>query len=246
MPPGLPFNGAISRGGEPALDRVRRKRDWNRYLRNLEMDWSQIKQICMKFGTAPPPPFNPWWSDLPLSFTVKLIEALLNSKIKSKGLRIPDVVQGWSPEQKIEDYRARYTFYRVWPRWTEVETHGVIKSSLLVLGIQHHHRRGDIVIPSNWEALLEGLGLEVEGSHVKMRADAVPHVTDRVAKIRAATETLRAEDVRREEIEAERDIERVRAQTAARQRGMSIAETEKEGDEAAEAIEDPGHRTQRN
>ena len=240
LPPGLPFNGAISRGGEPAMDRVRRKRDWNRHLRNLEMDWSQIKRICIKFGTAPPPPFNPWWSDLPLSFAGKLIEALLNSKIKSKGLRIPDVVQGWSPEQKLEDIGLDIPSTGVWPRWTKVETHGVIKSSLMVLGIQHHHRRGDIVIPSKWEALLEGLGLEVEGSQIKMRADAAPHVTDRVAKIRAATETLQAEDVRREEIEAERDIERVRAQTAARQRGMSIAETEKEGDEAAEAIEDPG------
>ena len=70
LPPGLPFNGAISRGGEPALDRVRRKRDWNRYLRNLEMDWRQIKQICSRFGTAPPPPFNPWWSDLPLALSL--------------------------------------------------------------------------------------------------------------------------------------------------------------------------------
>ena len=50
-------------------------------------------------------------------------------------------------------------------------------------------------------SVIGGLGLEVEGSHVKMRADAVPHVTDRVAKIRAQR-TLRAEDVRREEIEA--------------------------------------------
>ena len=136
LPPGLPFNGAISRGGEPALDRVRRRRDWNRYLRNLEMDWQQIKRICIKFGTAPPPPFNPWWSDLPLSFTGKLIEALLNSKIKNKGLRIPDVVQGWSPEQKLEDIGLDIPSTGAWPRWTEVETHGVIKSSLLVLGIQ--------------------------------------------------------------------------------------------------------------
>ena len=55
LPPGLPFNGAISRGGEPAIDRIRRKRDWNRYLRAIELDWLQIKQICMKFGTAAPP-----------------------------------------------------------------------------------------------------------------------------------------------------------------------------------------------
>ena len=96
------------------------------------------------------------------------------------------------------------------------------------------------MIPSNWDALLEGLGLEVEGSQIKIRTDAGPHITDRVAKIKASTDTLQAEYARKEEVEAERDIERVRAQTAARQRGMSISETEKEGDEAAEAIEDPG------
>ncbi|MEE3303366.1 MAG: hypothetical protein VX191_00610, partial [Candidatus Thermoplasmatota archaeon] len=65
FPPGLPFNGAIIRGGESALDRVRRKRDWNRYLRGLDLNWEQVRQICNKFATAPPPPFNPWWSDLP-------------------------------------------------------------------------------------------------------------------------------------------------------------------------------------
>ena len=240
FPPGLPFNGAIIRGGESALDRVRRKRDWNRYLRGLDLNWEQVRQICNKFATAPPPPFNPWWSDLPLSFAAILIEALLSSKIKSKGLRIPDVVQGWSPEQKLEDVGLDTPSTGVWPRWTEVETHGVVKSSLLVLGIQHHHHRGGIIIPSNWEALVEGLGLEIEGSKLRMRVEAAPHIANRVARIRAATDTLRAEDARRAEVEAERDVERVRAQTAARQLGMSIPETEKAGDEAAEAIEDLG------
>ena len=49
---GLPFN-SISRGGEPAIV-VSVERDWNRYLRAIELDWLQIKHICMKFGTAPP------------------------------------------------------------------------------------------------------------------------------------------------------------------------------------------------
>ena len=59
---------------------------------------------------------------------------------------------------------------------------------------------------------MEGLGLEVEGSQIKMRAAAAPHVTDRVANIRAATDSLRLEEVRRGEIEAEREVERIRAQ----------------------------------
>ena len=245
LPPGLPFNGAISRGGESALERVKRKRDWNRYLRRLEMDWNQVKEICNQFGTAPPPPFNPWWSDLPLSFTTVLIQALLNSKIKRRGLTIPDVVKDWSPNQKIEDIGLDTPSTRTWPRWTEVEKHGVVKSSLLVLGIQHHHRRGDIVIPSNWEALVEGLGLDIDGSKLRIQSDAAPHVADRIDRIKKATQTLREEELRRAEIDAQRDVERVRAQTAARQRGMSIAETEKEGNEAAEGIEDPGPPNQK-
>jgi len=240
MPPGLAFNGAINRGGEPALERARRRRDWNRYLRGLDLTWEQVRSICLSFGTAPPPPFNPWWSDLPLSFAPHLIEALLSSKVESRGLRIPGVVKGWTPEQHLEDVGLDTPSTGVWPRWTEVQRHGVVKSSLLVLGIQHHHKRGDIVIPSLWEPLIDGLGLELDGSSIRQRTEAGPHVTDRVARIRTATNTIREEDERLAEIENARNVERIREQTSARQRGMSIGETEAAGDEAAAKIEDPG------
>lgn len=240
LPPGLPFNGAVSRGGEPALERTRRRRDWNRYLRDLDLSWEQVRAICLAFGTAPPPPYNPWWSDLPLSFTPQLIEALLSANVQSGALRIPGVVKDWSPEQFLDDVGLDTPSTGVWPRWTEVQRHGVVKSSLLVLGVQHHHKRGDIIIPSHWEPLVEGLGLELDGKNLRLQVDAAPHVADRVARIRGATDTIRAEDARLAEVEAARNVERVQAQTAARQRGMSIAETEAAGDEAASKIEDPG------
>ena len=44
-PKGLPFNGAIKRGGEDPNERKWRKREWITYLRNLELTWGQIKQI---------------------------------------------------------------------------------------------------------------------------------------------------------------------------------------------------------
>ena len=83
---------------------------------------------------------------------------------------------------------------------------------------------------------MEGLGLDIEGSKLRIQSDATSHVADRIDKIKTATKTLREEDLRRAEIDAQRDVERVRAQTAARQRGMSIAETEKQGNQAAEAL----------
>ena len=36
--------------------------------------------------------------------------------------------------------------------------HGIIKSSLMVLGIEHLHEDQDILAISGWEALLDGLG----------------------------------------------------------------------------------------
>ena len=65
LPDGLPFNGAVARGGEDPLERDWRKRAWYLYLRDLDLSWLQSKKIGESFGTAVPPPWNLWWSDLP-------------------------------------------------------------------------------------------------------------------------------------------------------------------------------------
>ncbi|DAC27247.1 MAG TPA: hypothetical protein D7H76_00445, partial [Candidatus Poseidoniales archaeon] len=66
IPGGLPFNGAIKRGGETPHERERRRRDWDRLLRSVDLSWKQTTMISEEFGTAIPPPWNLWWSDLPL------------------------------------------------------------------------------------------------------------------------------------------------------------------------------------
>jgi hypothetical protein len=67
LPPGMPFNGAIERGGESALDRSWRQRNWFLYLRDMEVEWESARAMNLEYGTAVPPPWNLWWSDMPMS-----------------------------------------------------------------------------------------------------------------------------------------------------------------------------------
>ena len=97
LPPGMPFNGAIKRGGESSLDRDWRRRDWISYLKGLSVSWSQIREISICYGTAIPPPWNHWWSDLPIQFVPELVDSIIESgSIEDSSLRIRDVVHGLS------------------------------------------------------------------------------------------------------------------------------------------------------
>ncbi|MEC9201048.1 MAG: hypothetical protein VYA79_06005, partial [Candidatus Thermoplasmatota archaeon] len=98
LPSGLPFNGAVSRGGEDTLERDWRKRAWYVYLRDLELDWVQSKSIGDSFGTAVPPPWNLWWSDLPISVVNPLTESLIGSSVGEEGLRISGASEGWGSD----------------------------------------------------------------------------------------------------------------------------------------------------
>ena len=240
LPPGIPFNGAIQRGGESELERSLRKRQWQLYLRDMELTWQQVCHAIKQYGVAVPPPWNFWWSDMPMSFAPQLIGALCQSEIKDGQLRMIGAASGWSPDSRFEDIGLPAPSTGEWPRWTMVHDHGVVKSSLMTLGVEHHHDGGDIVIESTWESLLEGLGLEYTSGAVRVAVDAGPHISDRVARIKEATNTIAKENERIEEIESVRAVERMRAETAARQRGLGISETDAEGRAAAEAIDDPG------
>ena len=240
LPLGIPFNGAIKRGGESDFARSLRKRDWQLYLRDMELTWEQVCHAIREFGAAVPPPWNLWWSDMPMSFAPQLIEGLCKSEIEEGSLRMLDAVADWSPDYHIEDIGLSAPSTGEWPSWTMVHDHGVVKSSLMTLGVEHHHDGSDIIIPSSWEGLLDGLGLEYGSKGVRVGVDAGPHISDRVARIKDATKVLAREKVRVEEIESVRAIERMRAETAARQRGLGISETDVEGRAAAGAIDDPG------
>ncbi|MDP6899592.1 MAG: hypothetical protein QGF94_02010 [Candidatus Thalassarchaeaceae archaeon] len=132
-----------------------------------------------------------------------------------------------------------------WPRWTHCQEHGIIKSSLMILGVAHIHDGDDILITHGWEPLLEGLGLEFEDHEasdrpVRQRADAKEHVQVRLAGLASALTVVREESARRTTLSENRAAVRTEAETAARQRGATIAETEDEGDLAAADIEDAG------
>ena len=240
LPPGIPFNGAIQRGGENDLERSLRKRDWQLYLRDMELNWEQACQAVKEYGAAVPPPWNFWWSDMPLSFAPRLIDALCHSEINGGRLRMIGAASGWSHDSQFEKIDLPAPSTGEWPRWTMVHDHGVVKSALMTLGVEHYHDDGDIVIPAAWEGLLDGLGLEFATGTIRVAADASPHISDRVSRIGEATDTIAKENKRIEEIESLRSVERMRAETAARQRGLGISETDTEGRAAAEAIEDPG------
>jgi hypothetical protein len=240
LPDGLPFNGAIKRGGENPLDRKWRKRKWVMHLRELELDWEKIKLISLEYGTAIPPPWNLWWSDLPMTFIPVMIHHLTNSKIVDGSICIPQVASSWPREDALKENELPLQISKKWPRWTDVKNNGVLKSSLMTLGVEHFHEEGNIIIEKNWESLLEGLGLETHQQNIRKKIDVESHIEQRVQKIQNAYSIINHESKRVEELEHERDLERIVATTAARQAGMNIQETEKAGEKAAMKIVDSG------
>ena len=240
LPLGLPFNGAIKRSGEDPVERVWRKRNWSHYLRDLELSWEQIKEISITHGTAIPPPWNLWWSDLPISFCSSLIDNISKSIIEENSLRFIGAASEWSSDLDLEDIGLPDPTTSEWPLWTQVKNHGIVKSSLMTLGISHHHDGEDIVIESGWEGLLEGFGFNIVNGSARVRVEAAPHIEYRLQQIRGATNIIEQEELRLKELESRRDVERIAATTTARQVGKSISETEQIGDAAAAKITDEG------
>ena len=184
LPPGMPFNGAINRGGESQRERSIRKRDWNSYLKSLDLSWDMVTGICKSFGTAIPPPWNLWWSDLPIQFIPPLIDEIVSKgKIEGSALRIEDSVEGWPYSFDRDSIGVEDPVLGEWPRWTEVYRHGLVKSSLMTLGLVHRHEGSDIVIPLYWEGLLDGLGLGKSEGRVVVRRDSKPLVSEIVGKV---------------------------------------------------------------
>ena len=237
LPLGLPFNGAIKRGGEDPNDRKWRKRNWITFLRKLELDWTQIKRVSNEFGAAIPPPWNLWWSDLPITYMAPLIQIIGDSRIEGGKLIIPDVVDKWPLEtmEKIPEQLSKTQ-----TRWTMFEDNGVIKSSLMTLGVEHFHNEGDIVVTRHWEALLEGLGYEIYENNIRKSVETESFIRDRVAKINQASDIIYLEEERVGDLEKERDLARIEATTAARQSGLNIEQTENAGEQAAAKIIDLG------
>lgn len=130
-----------------------------------------------------------------------------------------------------------------WPRGTHHEEHGIVKSALMVLGIPHLHEGPDILIMHGWQPLLEGLGLRITseiGAIPSIGTDAKSHLEYRLNRLVEAKRIFDEEASRVSDLEQRRSIPRIAAETAARQQGKSITETEEAGREAAATIPDDG------
>jgi len=239
MPLGIPFTGAINRGGESLVDRNWRKRDWIIFLREYNIDWQQACEIAEVFDVAIPPPWNLWWSDLPLISIPILVENILNSELKGGILRIKKLVKNWKVDYELEPEIPK-EISKEWSETSEIKIHGVVKCALMTLGLEHIHDNGDIVISKNWEGLLDGLGLTNEGEEIIKIADYETHVDNRLRKIDAAILVIKEEKERYDDLQGRKEIVRIEATTRAMQLGMEAIETEKAGESAANKIIDDG------
>ena len=59
-----------------------------------------------------------------------------------------------------------------------------MKSALMLLGCTHHHDGADLLVTEGWEALLNGLGMVLEGRRPLLVRDPRPLVTDRLDRSR--------------------------------------------------------------
>ena len=193
LPPGMPFNGAIKRGGESPLERYWRRRDWISFLKKLDISWLQIQEISISYGSSVPPPWNHWWSDLPIQFVPELVDSIIEKgSIEDSSLRIRDVVDGWPYSLASEESLFGEPVLGEWPRWTGVSRHGLVKSSLMTLGVEHRNEGSDILIPKHWESLLDGLGLDYSLQEIVVRKDVKQIVSDIVGKISGYEKEIQA------------------------------------------------------
>ena len=118
--------------------------------------------------------------------------------------------------------------------------HGLVKASALILGLAHYHDGDDIVITSGWPAMLEAFGFAVDDNQLIMITDSKKLFENYILKLRRSAEILDAEQNRLEKLDASRSIQRISAETRARQQGKSIAETDEVGRQAAAAVVDEG------
>ena len=142
-----------------------------------------------------------------------LIQIIAKSRIEDEKLIIPNVVKNW-PLESMEEIPEQLSTTQI--RWTMIEDNGVVKSSLMTLGVEHFHNEGNIVVTKHWEALLEGLGFENYENNIRKSADTESYIINRIEKINGASRVISREDERVSNLEKERDLARIEATTVAR------------------------------
>ncbi len=176
----------------------------------------------------------------------------------SKWLRFTGAASGWNPSEmdKLQPEtiprvsELKPIGYDLLPEepifedslpeaWTFMQ-HGLLKGTLLLLGIPHHHEGDDIVATGGWQAMLNGFGFTARKSEIHQLIDLGIAVDQRILELRDCNTVLRAERARLFALEKERSAVRIAAETEARQRGLGISETDQVGKEAAESVPDEG------
>ena len=235
---------------------------WQRFLVRQQPNWQQARAIAERFKTSLPPPHNPWFLDLPIEWVPELIDILKQSIIEGEKndrcLRIKDGVVGWDakimldmppPELSIDDIKDTpgpkfavddFIFDQKFSALWALKQHGLAKGAALILGLAHHHDGNDLIITSGWSALMEAFGFSTQEDKPMLIVDSRKIFTDKIAKMVEAEAILSKEEERIEELAKERAIQRISAETNARQLGKSIAETDEIGRIAAANIVDVG------
>ena len=176
---------------------------------------------------------------------------------EKKHLRIIGGAKNWSeklmdeipPETLTEDMLSDcpgidftpepYIFSDDSDNWTLIQ-HGIAKGSALMLGLAHHHEGDDLIITSGWSAVLEAFGFSVDRDKIINIANAKEIFSNKIKQLKDAKVILEEENHRISELEKIRATKRIAAETDARQKGKSIAETDNIGKTAANNVIDEG------
>jgi hypothetical protein len=260
LPDGIP--GMISNDD---LENFHLKKSWVKHLQTMPLDWDSALRISHQFNCAIPPPWNLNWLDFPIEWLTVLHSIIqegeifpaeespqdswTNDSTSINWMRLKGGAKNWQqetedsstpndpPGNRIDLPSPLEASYRCGDLHLQ---HGMLKTSLMLLGLPHHHDGDDIVVTSSWEGLLDGLGLEIKNDNITKRVEMSPHIEDRLQRIEGALKILKTESERCTILEAKRGKVRVQSETAARQRGEGIAATDKAGDEAAAKVLDEG------
>ena len=236
---------------------------WAKKLRSMKLDWEQTIKISKEFKTSLCPPFNLWWKDLPLEWISTLddlvkdctIEKRENGKLR---LRFSGASKKWNKNNipkpggvipnsippgnthKIDECIDGKEILQDSQRMI----HGITKSSLMVLGIEHMHFENDIIAINGWEALLDGLGYATENlqdsSKPRKIVDINAHCVERIRLLKIAYQIVSNEKDRLTALNEQKRIVRIQSETEARQQGKGISETVELGLQAMSKIVDAG------
>jgi len=229
---------------------------WNKFLRRNNINWGIAKALALELNLSLPPPHNPWWSDLPLEWIPNLVEVLSYSVIVESDDTSDQYVGTMPNNQKLwlcikKEFFDKtinelppIIFEEVEGNDEYINNFGFIKTAIMLLGMKHHHNsNGDILITAGWESLLEGLNFQFKNEVdfiPNNNSDIISITYEKIAQLSDSKKLIDHEKIRKQSINEKRRVEKIRAETEARQKGLSISDTEKAGKVAMEIIEDEG------